>query len=130
MSKEEAAEAVSDGEEHEDDERHDHRDEPDHREKPRLVLVHSVEARRAVPARARSATREIEPVASTAPSDPASSRARRTAARGSVTSSIGGGSSPATCRASDSSVAGGSARGLALLVSTTAAQHGRSSRSM
>ena len=54
-------------------------------------------------------------MASTAPSGPASSRARARRRRADRPSSIGGGRRRPSCRASDSSVAGDSARGLALL---------------
>src|ERR1700750_400989 len=73
---------VADTEEHKDHRGHDEGHDADRGQKARtLALVHKVEARATASLRTRSATRYIEPVASTAPSGPASCRARSSAAR-------------------------------------------------
>src|SRR5450755_1028282 len=98
-------EQVADPEEDQDH----HGDDHDHRQEAGLVLaiIHRIEARSTPRGASRSATRYSDPVASTTPSGPASSRARTSAVRGSRTSTEAG---PPSWRASDWSVGGGNAR--------------------
>src|SRR3954465_1963589 len=123
---EQPTEGIAEREEDEHHQRDADRDDQHQLQQAGPAFVHRADLLRAPGSPSRSATREIEPVATTAPSEPASARARSTARCGSGSISP----APPSWPASDSSVAGESARGFAERVSTAPDAFGSSSRSI